>query len=295
MAQDLELPADFPPAGARAGAAGHRRTPARRTTARSRSRSSSASRPFKYTTQHQPRRLARRDHASSCFRHARRLLRAVRGVVRGDGARRSACRPGSRSATSPGTLERRRPVPRDEPQRARLAGGVDRRRGLDPVRADARVLGADARASAPAGPRRSRRSPTPTHDRHDGEHADARTAAAPTLGAGSRRRGQVQTAAPPTVDAPRRAQRASTAVAIALGAVALGVLGFFAIAVARALAARPAAPARSRPPAACARRVGRSARPARASPASRRGRRPRRWSSRCATRPRTARATPGPR
>ena len=245
---------------------------------------------------HQPRRLARRDRRSSSSNTRGRILRAVRGVVRGDGPRRRPA--GTRRGRLPaGHARHRRPVPRDEPQRARLARGVDRRRGLDPVRADARFaeptlgLGTGGPTQRPhesatddAGRRRRRPRGRRVADRRRSE------AARPT---------RRQLAAAGRLDA-RTGRRSSVGhlVALAIVAVALGGRSR-SLAHRRADRARGAPhvapPPRRRSAPARARRVGRGARPSPRRRASRRGRRRRRWSSRCATHPRTARATPARR
>ena len=228
MRQDLELPADFPPTRARARASsvtarrGHAVRPRR-----SRSRSSSAAVTFKYTTNtnlgDSPDAITRvpaPHHAPGSASSSRRRSRRWRA--------RSACPARVAVGYQPGTLERRRPVPRHEPQRARLARGVDRGRGVDPVRADTRVLGADARHRHRRARRRSPTIATPG--------TTATTASTPDVGrrrADARARPRQPRAG---ADPARRSRpthhgvrNAVTAVAIALGAVALGVLGFFAI------------------------------------------------------------------
>ena len=275
MLQDLELPSAFPQS---VRTLAEQVTQGRRT--RTNARSAPAVLPRRHVQVHardQPRRLPRRDHAVPAEDEGR-LLRAVRRVVRGDGA--SVGVP-ARVAVGyqPGTLGRRRPLPRDEPQRARVARGVDRRRGLDPVRADTGVRRADARART-GGPqpaaehRRPRRRPPSA--RPDAFARRLPTVADHPGGAGERcRRSRRPAIATVGHGGRRRAGRAGRGRVHRAGAPRDRAL--------RTLAPQLSAAERPRSPPARARRVGRGARRAPRRRRVPRDRRRPRSSSRCAT------------
>ena len=195
----------------------------------------------------------------------------------------------------PGHARRRRPLPRDQPQRARLARGVDRGRGVDPVRADARASTSRRSGIGTGGPQRSsrRRHPATTPPRR--RRRRRRRPVAPTF-ARDRPATRCSTAA------GRRTRRTTACATSARSSasrsrsrVALGVLGILrASCRSRSGAAAGGGGTTTIRGGACSARGPRPSTSS-ASPVSRRGRRRRRWSSRCATRPRTARATPGPR
>ena len=291
--QDLELPDRLPAAGARRSReqiTAERRHAVRRARSRSRSssaaaRSSTRSTPTSATRPTRSRSSCFNTRAGFCEQFAASFAAMARAV--GVPARVAV-------GYQPGHARRRRPLPRDEPQRARLARGVDRGRGLDPVRADARVHGADprhrhrrARSRSPRSRRRARPPRRRARPTSAGRAADPR-AAAPGRRAGAdpdadRRRRTTACATRSTVrrDRGRRASRSACS-------------GSSRSCRSRCGAAAGGAGATTIPGGACSAR-GPKRSTSSASPACRRGRRRPRWSSRCATRPRTARATPGPR
>ena len=144
MPQDLELPSDFPQSVRNLA---EQITAGTATALRPRGRapSTSSASPATSPTRSTPTSTTRPTPSCSSSTSDAGLLRAIRRDVRGHGACGAACRLACRRRVPAGHTGRRRPLPRHEPQRARVAGGVDRRRGLDPVRADAGVPRADAR------------------------------------------------------------------------------------------------------------------------------------------------------
>ena len=257
MARDLELPTDFSAAGAHARAADHRRTPTRRTSAPPRSRSSSAaarsstrSTPTSATPPTRSRSSSSRRSAGFCEQFAASFAAMARAV--GVPARVAV-------GYQPGHARRRRPLPRDEPQRARLARGVDRGRGLDPVRADPGLRGADARArhrrarEAAAAPRH--RSTTPD----DGEHPDRRRSRSrPSRRSSPATRAGADPAAEPRRSHHARAQRARRRSRSRSAPSRSASLAFFAIVSFTLWRRGRRRRARSRSSPARARRVGRS-------------------------------------